>query len=101
MPSIACEKKENVFIDGLWLYKDDLPSPDMVHQELFRWKQYWKKETGYPSTCAQALNIVLPIQTSIDGSKYLQQLHTFNRAAMKEERLTWLAFLYTQYKRKN
>ena len=99
------------------MYKDDLPSPELIHQELRRWKFKWegKSPQAQPSSCAHAIkgcdvqqfpNIsqllkmacTLPVASCECErlASMLRRLNTFMWASVGEERLLlWLWYILT------
>ena len=119
IPSILCSEEVPVDIsEAVEMYKDDLPSPELMDQELKRWKVKWqsKQLECIPTSCAQAVkecdaqmypNIsrllkiacTLPV-TSCEcerSASTLRRLNTFMRASMREDRLSSLALIHTHY----
>ncbi|XP_066956267.1 52 kDa repressor of the inhibitor of the protein kinase-like [Macrobrachium rosenbergii] len=120
-PSVQCN--DDIDIDlmpaAAELYKDDdLPSPELVPQELKRWKLKCKllSKDSMPLTCAKAIKMCDPSMfpnictllkiactlsvTSCECEKSastLRRLNAFMRANMKEERLSSLALIHTNY----
>lgn len=100
------------------MYRDDLPSPELIHQKVRRWKLKWEGKSlqDQPSSCAQAIkecdaqqfpNIsqllklacTLPV-TSCECERSpstLRRLNSFMRASMGKERLSALAMIHTHY----
>ncbi|XP_048586034.1 52 kDa repressor of the inhibitor of the protein kinase-like [Nematostella vectensis] len=113
VPSILCEKFPDEEAEAILdTYKDDLPSLELLHQELVRFKiRYDAKQCNdRPSTAVQALkecdrdmfpNISTLLQicctipaTSCEcerSASALRRLHTYNRSCMGQERLSALA----------
>jgi len=106
--------------DAVELHADDLPSPETVDQELFRWRDKWGKlwenDEEIPKSCAQAITKCDPIRfpnlyvllqlvctstvTSCEcerAASVLRRLHNFMRSSMTEERLTGLALIHVNY----
>ena len=119
VPSVLCSKDTPVDItEAVDMYHDDLPSPELMDQEMKRWRLKWEgiPPTLMPSTCAQAVkqcdvhqypNILqllklactLPV-TSCEcerSASSLRRLNTFMRASMNEDRLSALAMIHTHY----
>ena len=117
VPSVLCNQEVDI-AEAVEMYKDDLPSPELIDQELRRWKFKWegKSPQAQPSSCAQVIrecdvqlfpNIsqllklacTLPV-TSCEcerSASTLRRLSTFMRASMGEERLSALAMIHTHY----
>lgn len=58
IPSIQCNLDVTVDIsEAVLLYQDDLPSPELIDQELKRWKLKWQTKSSEqrPSSCAEAI----------------------------------------------
>ena len=56
VPSVFSAHGQEVDItSAVQLYKDDLPSPELLDQELLRWKFQWKGKSVLPDSCAQAM----------------------------------------------
>uniref|UniRef100_A0A3B1KIQ4 DUF4371 domain-containing protein n=1 Tax=Astyanax mexicanus TaxID=7994 RepID=A0A3B1KIQ4_ASTMX len=58
IPSVQCNSDVTVDIsEAVALYQDDLPSPEVIHQELKRWKLKWQAKSSHqrPSSCASAI----------------------------------------------
>ncbi|KAL6484471.1 hypothetical protein MHYP_G00065160 [Metynnis hypsauchen] len=120
IPSVQCNSDVMVDIsEAVALYQDDLPSPEVIHQELKRWKLKWQAKSSHqrPSSCAPAIrecdemmypNIfkllkiacTLPV-TSCEcerSASTLRRLNTFMRSSMGEDRMSSLALIHTHYK---
>ena len=119
VPSILCDEEKEVDIqDILELYSNDLPSPELLDQELVRWKMKYASVSNdkIPSSCASALkgydkdlfpNIYILLQiactlpvTSCEcerNASTLCRLHNFMHAGMSEDRLTSLALIHIHY----
>ena len=96
----------------------DLPSPELIPQELLRWKMKWKSipRDKVPMSCAETLHNIAP---DLYSSKFvllklaatlpvtscecersassLRRLHSFMRACMTEERMTALGLIHIHY----
>ena len=119
IPSVQCNSDVTVDIsEAVALYQDDLPSPEVIHQELKRWKLKWQAKSSHqrPSSCASAIkecdvmmypNIfkllkiacTLPV-TSCEcerSASTLRRLNTFMRSSMGEDRMSSLALIHTHY----
>ena len=120
VPSVLLKAEPDI-TDAVEMYKDDLPSPELIHQELKRWKMKWEKHQDQdaeeiPATCATAIkkcdaanfpNIYMLIKvactlpvTSCEcerSASTLRRLNTFMRASMGEQRLSSLALIHTHY----
>ena len=119
IPSIICTQEMPVNISvAVEMYSEDLPSPELMDQEMKRWKLKWQDRPveHIPNSCAQAIkecdalvypNIskllkiacTLPV-TSCEceqTASTLRRLNTFMRASMKEDRLSALALIHTHY----
>jgi len=106
--------------DAVELHADDLPSPELMDQELFRWRakwgKLWENDEEVPKSCAQAIaecdpitfpNLYVLLQlvctstvTSCEcerAASVLRRLHNFMRSSMTEERLTGLALVHENY----
>ena len=110
VPSVLCSQEEALDLSrAVDIYKDDLPSPELLDQEVKHWKLKWQGKPGkdIPESCAQAIkdcdpvvfpNIsmllkiacTLPV-TSCEcerSASTLRRLNTFMRASMKQDRLS-------------
>ncbi|XP_063756203.1 52 kDa repressor of the inhibitor of the protein kinase-like [Eleginops maclovinus] len=119
IPSVQCNSDVTVDIsEAVALYQDDLPSPEVIDQELKRWKLKWQVKALHqrPSSCASAIkecdemmypNIfkllkiacTLPV-TSCEcerSASVLRRLNTFMRSSMGEDRMSSLALIHTHY----
>jgi hypothetical protein len=119
IPSVQRSQEVTVDISAaVEMYEEDLPSPELMDQELKRWRLKWqgKSSEDTPASCAQAIkecdamlypNIfmllkiacTLPV-TSCEcerSASTLRRLNTFMRASMKEDRLSSLALIHTHY----
>ena len=119
VPSVQCNDDIDIdLMPDAELYKDDLPSPELVPQELKRWKLKCKllPKDSIPLTCAKAIKMcdpsmfpnictllkiacALPV-TSCEcerSASTLRRFNTFMRANMKEERLFSMALIHTNY----
>ena len=118
VPAIICAR--NVELDNaIQVYHDDLPSPELVPQEIIRWKLRYENlpPDKRPSTAATAIKecdslyfpntcirVLLKIACTIpvtsceceQSASKLRHLHTYMymRASMAQERLTSLALLH-------
>ena len=61
VPSVLCNQEVDI-AEALQMYKDDLPLPELIDQELRRWKFKWegKSPQAQPSSCAQAICPTVP-----------------------------------------
>ncbi len=119
VPSVLCSQEEALDLSrAVNTYREDLPSPELLDQEVKRWKLKWQDKPAdeVPLSCAQAIkkcdpvvfpNIfpllkiacTLPV-TSCEcerSASTLRRLNTFMRASMMEERLSCLALIHTHY----
>ena len=58
VPAIICNK--DISINGaVDIYKDDLPSPELIDMELARWKSkfHGKQVNTIPDSCAKAIKV--------------------------------------------
>ncbi|KAL6460935.1 hypothetical protein MHYP_G00309010 [Metynnis hypsauchen] len=118
---MAAQCNSDVTVDiseAVALYQDDLPSPEVIHQELKRWKLKWQAKSSHqrPSSCASAIkecdemmypNIFKPLKiactlpvTSCEcerSASTLRRLNTFMRISMGEDRMSSLALIHTHY----
>ena len=119
VPAIVCDKDATVDIeDILQLYSNDLPSSELLEQEITRWKIKYMSvaDSKRPSSCASALKecdkdaypnlyILLQIACTLPVSSCecernastLRRLRNFMRAGMSEDRLTSLALMHIHY----
>ena len=117
VPSVLCSQEVDI-TKAVDMYKDDLPTPELIDQEVRRWKLKWegKPTQDQPSSCAKAIkecdaqqfpNIsqllklacTLPV-TSCEcerSASTLRRLNNFMRASMGKERLSALAMIHTHY----
>ncbi|XP_051528113.1 52 kDa repressor of the inhibitor of the protein kinase-like [Myxocyprinus asiaticus] len=119
IPSIQCNSDVTVDIsEAVLLYQDDLPSPELIDQELKCWKLKWQNKSSEqrPTSCAEAINkcdvliypnvfkllkiaCTLPV-TSCEcerSASTLRRLNTFMRSSMGEDRLSSLTLIHTHY----
>lgn len=56
IPSIQCNSDVDIS-EAVQLYQDDLPSPELINQELKRWKLKWQNKSSEqrPTKCAEAI----------------------------------------------
>lgn len=120
VPSIICQDRDTDLSDVLVNYKDDLPTPEVLEQEMARWKAYWMKVAmdERPSTCASTIKVcdkilfpniytLLQIVCTVPATSAecerngstLRRLHTFNRACMNQERLSSLGLISIYYEK--
>jgi len=100
------------------MYVNDLPHPELLQTELFRWKHHWQRRPSAerPTTVSGAVKLcnkmdfpnvhvllriacTLPV-TSCEcerSASSLRRLHTFTRASMAQERLSSLALMHIHY----
>ncbi|KAL7844825.1 hypothetical protein SRHO_G00233640 [Serrasalmus rhombeus] len=119
--SMVDECNSDVTVDiseAVALYQDDLPSPEVIHQELKRWKLKWQAKSSHqrPSSCASAIkecdemNVSEHLQTPENcmhlavtscecerSASTLRRLNTFMRSSMGEDRMSSLALIHTHY----
>ena len=115
VPSILC-CMENVELSSVTqLYAQDLPSPEILEQELSRWKHMHMSKTTSEraTTCTQALKecdkllfpnlyvllqlaCALPVTSCECGrsASTLRRLRNFMRAGMTDSRLSSLALMH-------
>ena len=116
-PAVICQR--NVELSELVdLYKNDLPSPELVEQEVYRWKHKYSSLSveERPDTCAKSIkecdalffsNIYVLLQiactipvTSCEcerSASVIRRLNNFMRSSMTESRLSSLALIHTHY----
>ena len=118
VPSVLCSKEDIDLSAVEQLYAQDLPSPELLQQELARWKYIhtMKPESERATTCAKAIkecdrvlfpNLFILLQiactlpvTSCEcerSASTLRRLRNFMRAGMTENRLTSLALIHIHY----
>lgn len=116
VPSVFSAGQEITISSAIELYKDDLPSPELIDQELLRWKFKWEGKSELPESCAQAIKECDPVLfpnvfqllkiactllvTSCECERTastIRRLNTFMRASMEESRLSGLAMIHTHY----
>ena len=117
IPSIIIDRELDLQA-AIELYYRDLPSPELIPQELLRWKMKWKSfpRDKVPTSCAETLHKIdpelypnifillklaatLPV-TSCEcerSASSLRRLHSFMRACMTEERMTALGLIHIHY----
>ena len=117
IPSILIDKEVEM-APAVALYQDDLPSSQLLEQELKHWKLKWQGKSieNIPNSCAKAIkecdidtfpNIhqllkiacTLPV-TSCEcerSASVIRRLNTFMRSSMSEERLSSLALMHVHY----
>lgn len=116
-PSVICQRDVDLQ-ELVQLYESDLPSPELVEQEVVRWKHKYRSlsEEERPDTRAKAMrecdpiffpNIAVLLQiactilvTSCEcerSASVIRRLNNFMRSAMTENRLTSLALIHTHY----
>ncbi|XP_068697378.1 52 kDa repressor of the inhibitor of the protein kinase-like [Montipora foliosa] len=117
VPSVLCDRVGDLpnADEIINTYKDDLPSPELLRQELLRF-QIRRHIKTWPNTAGKALkecdddvfpNIYALLKicattpaTSCEcerSASSLRRLHTYNRACMGQERLSSLALMHIQY----
>ncbi|XP_067030617.1 52 kDa repressor of the inhibitor of the protein kinase-like [Acropora muricata] len=120
VPSVLCDRAGDLpnADEIINSYKDDLPSPELLRQELLRFQIRYssKPKEDRPNTAAKALkscdddlfpNIyaLLKICATIPATSCecersassLRRLYTYNRACMSQERLSSLALMHIHY----
>ncbi|XP_063436646.1 52 kDa repressor of the inhibitor of the protein kinase-like [Mytilus trossulus] len=115
---ILCEKNMQVsHLQGVVdVYKNDLPSPELIDEEFFAWKLKSQQMQERPSTCRNAIKLcakehfpniyvllkiacTLPI-TSCECERsfsVMRRLNNYMRASMNHYRLSSLALLHIHY----
>ena len=57
IPSILQEEEKTAIMDTIHFHEEDLPSPELIQQEIARWMNYmyWRRveDIERPSTCAE------------------------------------------------
>ena len=116
-PAIICQR--DVDLQELTeMYRGDLPSPELIEQEVLRWRHKYTSlpERERPDSCAKAIklcdpdffpNIFVLLQiactipvTSCEcerSASVIRRLNNFMRASMTESRLTSLALIHANY----
>lgn len=118
VPSILCSVENAELSSVTQLYAQDLPSPELLQQELSRWKHMHvsKAASDRATTCAKALkecdkllfpNLYILLQlactlpvTSCEcerSASTLRRLRNFMRAGMTDSRLSSLALMHIHY----
>ena len=119
VPSVICNTDDIFNIEDIaQTYSSDLPSPELLEQEMTRWKLKYlsKRNSDRPSSCASALkecdqdaypNIYILLQIACTlpisscecerNASTLHRLCNFMRAGMSEDRLTSLALMHIHY----
>ena len=118
VPSVLCSGKEFDLSAAEQVYAQDLPSPELLQQELTRWKYVHtlKPAKERATTCAKAIkecdrllfpNLYILLQiactlpvTSCEcerSASTLRRLRNFMRASMTENRLSSLALMHIHY----
>ena len=117
VPAIICAREIDIE-DALKMYSNDLPSPELVPQEIKHWKLRYEKmpEDKRPASVASAIKecdpmyfpnlrtllqiaCTLPV-TSCEcerSASTLRRLHNYMRASMGQERMTALALMHIHY----
>lgn len=111
------DKEKSVIEELKEFYHDELPAPELLHQEMKRWRAYFEpKQSELPSTPAAALKMIedsffpnisvllriaatLPV-TSCEcerSASSLRRLNNYVRATMSEERKSSLALMHIHY----
>lgn len=117
VPSILCSR-EVCLDDAVTKYTADMPSPELFHMELKRWKNHFLPVPPelWPASPAEAIkkcdatlfpNIAVLLQiactipvTSCEcerSASALRRLNNYMRASMGKSRLTNLALLHIHY----
>jgi hypothetical protein len=118
VPSVLCERDlpDAEVHEIAALYSCDLPSPELIMDDVERWKNKFKDVTEKPASCVEALKLcdddmypnlhvllrlacTLPV-TSCQcerSASTLRRLHNFMRVSMNEERLSALALIHMHY----
>ena len=117
VPAVICTRDMDIE-DALKMYSNDLPSPELVRQEIKHWKLRYEKmpEDKRPASVATAIKecdpmyfpnlrtllqiaCTLPV-TSCEcerSASTLRRLHNYMRASMGQERMTALALMHIHY----
>ena len=117
VPSVMCRKDIDI-TEAANLYDSDLPSPELLRSELFRWKQKFVslQPDQRPSSCASALkqcdkdffpnvHVLLRIACTLPCTScecersfsVMRRLRTYMRCSMSDDRLTSLALMHIHY----
>ena len=118
VPDIVCEETTVDVTRASAMYVNDLPHPELLETELFRWKRHWQRRppAERPTTVSAAVKLcckadfpnvhvllriacTLPV-TSCEcerSASSLRRLHTFTRTSMAQERLSSLALIHIHY----
>lgn len=117
VPSILCEKTVNID-KAVELYNDDLPSPELVDQEMIRWRNKFAKVPAEerPTSCAQAIRqcdeksypnlyVLLKIACTLPCTScacersfsVIRRLRNYMRTSMGQDRLTSLGLMHIHY----
>ncbi len=117
VPSLICSREIDIR-EATEVYHNDLPSPELVPQEVMRWKVRYENmpEEKRPATLAAAMkecdamyfpniNVLLKIACTLPvtschcehSASSLRRLSTYNRASMGQERLSSLSLLHMHY----
>ncbi|XP_068742165.1 52 kDa repressor of the inhibitor of the protein kinase-like [Montipora capricornis] len=120
VPSVLCDRAGDLLNadEIINTYKDDLPSPELLRQELLRFQIRYssKPKEDWPNTAGKALkkcdddlfpNLYALLKTcatipamSLEcerSASSLRRLHTYNRECMGQERLSSLALMHIHY----
>ena len=118
VPSVMCENTTVDIDQAADMYRDLLPSPELLPQELARWKRRFSHlpPDNRPTSCAAVIkqlarqdfpNVAVLMQiactlpvTSCEcerSASVLRRLHSWCRASMGQERLTSLALSHVHY----
>ena len=117
VPSVICTKEPDISA-AIQMYRQDLPSPELIPSEILRWKMRFQamppdKRPSTPSGALKECNptyfhnvgtllkliCTLPV-TSCEcerSASTLRRLHTYLRASMSQQRLTSLALMHIHY----
>ncbi|CAM1304643.1 Uncharacterised protein r2_g1450 [Pycnogonum litorale] len=117
----TCETETivNLILNAAKYYEDDIPSPELLSEELSLWRITWEAVDDKPSTAAKTLKIcdqllfpnihqllcllcTLPV-TSCECERSfstLRRLNNYNRCTMASERLSSLALMSIHYDHK-
>ena len=117
VPSVMCRKDIDI-TEAANLYDSDLPSPELLRSELFRWKQKFisLQPDQMPSSWASALkqcdkdffpnvHVLLRIACTLPCTScecersfsVMRRLRTYMRCSMSDDRLTSLALMHIHY----
>ena len=118
LPPVMCEEAEVDITEAVNLYKDDLPSPEQIESEVYRWRQRYISSNieDRPQTLQHTikscdpvifpnihtllkLSCTLPVASCAceHSASALYQLTNYMWASMGESRMSALALFHMHY----